>query len=216
MATATMPGFAAGMTICNSVRIRPAPSTIAASSRPRGIVSKYPTSIQMENGSENVRYVITRPSLLPFNANPVTWLILTKIRYSGSRNRMPGNICVDSTVSRNVSLPRKRYRLIAYAAKMAMATEHTVAASEMTALFTKYLASGIVDQMSTNGRGVSLDGIHWNSPCTSPSGFIAEVTITYSGASVNTARPVSPTTRTTLNVRDSCMAHRPPSARGDQ
>ena len=39
----------------NSAPIGPQPSTFAASSRSRGIESKYPTSIQMENGSEKVR-----------------------------------------------------------------------------------------------------------------------------------------------------------------
>ena len=43
------------------IRNGPAPSTWAASSSPRGIESKYPTSIQIENGSENVRYVMISP-----------------------------------------------------------------------------------------------------------------------------------------------------------
>src|SRR5665811_903724 len=38
-------------------------------------------------------------------------LMFTNMTKSGSRKRMPGNICVDSTTTENVCRPRKRYRL---------------------------------------------------------------------------------------------------------
>ena len=40
---------------------------------------------------------------------------------------MPGNIWVDSTVTEKSLRPRNRYRLTAYAAKIATTTEQTVA-----------------------------------------------------------------------------------------
>jgi hypothetical protein len=36
--------------------------------------------------------------------------MLTKMRKSGSRKRMPGNICVDSTTPVNGRRPKNRYR----------------------------------------------------------------------------------------------------------
>src|SRR5665647_3702646 len=68
----------------------------------------------------------------------------------------------------------------------------------------KYRASGTVLQMSTNGRRVGCVGHQRKSPCTSPSGFSAEVTMTYSGTSVNRPRPATTTTRNTRNERGSC------------
>ena len=47
------------------------------------------------------------PPREPYSAMPVALPMLTKIRNSGSRNRMPGNICVDSTVTVKTRLPRK-------------------------------------------------------------------------------------------------------------
>ena len=44
---------------------------------------------------------------------PVALPMLTKIRKSGSANRMPGNIWVDSTAVVKIRLPRKPYRLTA-------------------------------------------------------------------------------------------------------
>lgn len=70
--------------------------------------SKYPISIQMENGSENVRYVRMSPPREPYSATPVLLPMLTKMRNSGSRKRIPGNICVDSTVTVKTRLPRNR------------------------------------------------------------------------------------------------------------
>ena len=61
----------------------------------------------MENGSEKVRYVRISPPREPNSAMPVALPMLTKIRNSGSRKRMPGNIWVDSTVTVNTRLPRK-------------------------------------------------------------------------------------------------------------
>ena len=55
IATATIPGRLTGSRIRNSAPSGVAPSTIAASSSSRGIALKYPASIQIENGSENVR-----------------------------------------------------------------------------------------------------------------------------------------------------------------
>src|SRR5688572_24001594 len=150
----------------------------------------------MENGSENVRYVMISPVRLPYSSSPVRFPTLTKMRNSGSRNRIPGNIWVDSTVTVNSRRPRKRYRLTAYAAKMATDTENTVAVPATITLFQKYFSSGTVRQMSTNGCTVTFDGHHRNGPCTSRSGLSAEVTITYTGASVNPASRVSTMRRT--------------------
>lgn len=60
----------------------------------------------MENGSENVRYVRISPPREPYSAMPVLFPMLTKIRNSGSRKRMPGNIWVESTVTVKTRLPR--------------------------------------------------------------------------------------------------------------
>ncbi len=54
-ATAMIPGSAAGTTTRKSAPSGPQPSTYAASSSSRGTDAKYPVSIQMENGRENVR-----------------------------------------------------------------------------------------------------------------------------------------------------------------
>src|SRR3954469_17906873 len=112
---------------------------------------------------------------------------------------MPGNICVDSTVPLNRPRPWNRYRLIAYPANSASVTEQAVAASDTTRLFTKYLPSGTVFQISTNGRAVSVDGNQVNGPCTSRSGFSEDSTITYTGSRVNAASTVSTTLRTQRN-----------------
>src|SRR3954467_4844449 len=118
----------------------------------------------MENGSAKVRYVIVRPSRLPYSTISVYRSMLTKIRNSGSRNRMPGNICVDSTTVMNEPRPGNRYRLTAYPVMMAIATEQTVADSETTRLFRKYRPSGTVCHMSTNGRNVTWDGSQVKAP----------------------------------------------------
>lgn len=91
---------------------------------------------------------------------------------------MPGNICVDSTVTVKTRLPRKLWRLTAYAANTAITTEQTVAAPATISEFTKYRASGIVDQMSMYGRIVSSLGSQRNSPETSASGFSELETMT--------------------------------------
>ena len=49
-----MPGIAAGMTTRMNAPSGPVPSTVAASSSSRGMVSRYAASIQMANGSVNV------------------------------------------------------------------------------------------------------------------------------------------------------------------
>src|SRR2546421_11949262 len=99
------------------------------------------------------------------------------MRNSGSRNRMPGNIWVASTVTENACRPRNRYRLMANATKMATDTENTDATPDTTRLFTRYRASGTVVHMSTNAFPVGWPGIHVNVPCTSFSGLAAELTI---------------------------------------
>ena len=90
------------------VLMGPLPSTAAASSSSRGMESKYPTSSQTENGRVKVRYVTISPSLVVDRWIPVAFPMFTKIRNSGSRNRMPGNICVESTVTLNTCRPAKR------------------------------------------------------------------------------------------------------------
>ncbi|MCP9964187.1 hypothetical protein LUX57_02405 [Actinomadura madurae] len=78
-----------------------------------------------------------RAPRLPYRARPVAFPALTKIRNSGSRNRIPGNICVESTVTVNTRRPANRYRLTAYAAPIAIATEASVAPPATMTLFTK-------------------------------------------------------------------------------
>jgi hypothetical protein len=124
------------------------------------------------------------------------WLLMfTKIRNNGSRNSTPGNICVDSTVVVNTDRPRNRNRDTANAARIAIATENTVAATDTIVLFTKYRARGTVFHMSTNGAGVRFDGHQVNAPCTSFSGLSDDVAITYSGISTNRPSTTSTTPR---------------------
>ena len=64
--------------------------------------------------------------------------MLTKIRNSGSRNRIPGNICVDSTVAGEQRAGRgSGSGEMAYAAKIAITTLKTVASTHTIRLFTK-------------------------------------------------------------------------------
>src|SRR5580698_3538359 len=109
---------------------------------------------------------------------PVTWPRFTKITNSGSRNRIPGNIWVDSTAIVNTPRPRNRYRLTAYAASSATTTDATDAVVDTIRLFTRYRPSGIVDHMATNGDSVRWLGNQRNTPSTSGSGLSAEVSIT--------------------------------------
>ena len=51
---------------------------------------------------------MTSPSRLPLSVIPVLLLMLTKIRKSGSRKRMPGNIWVDSTDTVKTLRPANR------------------------------------------------------------------------------------------------------------
>src|SRR5437773_4106274 len=145
------------------------------------MLSKYPASIQIENGRLNVRYVMINPSRVPTSCSPNELLMFTKIRNNGSRNSTPGNICVDSTVVVNTVRPRNLNRDTANAARIAIATENSVAATDTIVEFTKYFASGTVFHMSTNGASVRFDGHQVNAPCTSFSGLSDEVAITYSG-----------------------------------
>ena len=48
------------------------------------------------------------PARLPYRSMPVALPMLTKIRNSGSRKRMPGNIWVDSTVTEKIRRPGNR------------------------------------------------------------------------------------------------------------
>ena len=52
---ATRPGATSGSRILKNARVRLSPSTIAASSRSRGIPRMNPRSVQIANGSTNVR-----------------------------------------------------------------------------------------------------------------------------------------------------------------
>ena len=85
----------------------------------------------------NVRYVMIRPVRLPYSLMPVSLLMFTKIRNSGSRNRMPGNIWVDRTVMEKTCRPWNRYRLTAYAARIATITEATARPPDTIRLFTR-------------------------------------------------------------------------------
>src|SRR3954470_8056116 len=159
------------------------------------MLSKYPASIQIENGRLNVRYVMISPSRVPTSCSPNELLMFTKIKNNGSRNSTPGNICVDNTVVVNAVRPRNRKRDTANAARIAIATETTVADTATIVLFTEYRASGTVFHMSTNGASVRFDGHQLNAPCTSFSGFSDDVIITYSGTSTNRPSTVSTTPR---------------------
>src|SRR3954463_2715633 len=85
----------------------------------------------------------------------------------------------------------------------------------MTRLFRKYLASGMVFQMSRNGWIVSVVGIHCHTPWTSPRGFSDVESITYSGSNVKSVRKPRTTRRTqgTQRGSDTC---RPPPAGGQR
>ncbi len=72
IATAAIPGRAAGSTTRSSAPSGPVPSSSAASSSSTGTASKHPTSSKIENGSENVKQVTTKPNRLPCNRIPVT------------------------------------------------------------------------------------------------------------------------------------------------
>src|ERR1019366_5715049 len=87
---------------------------------------------------------------------------------------------------------------------MAISTLNAVAVTDTTRLLTKYRASGTVLHMSMNGLRVGCVGHQVKLPCTSPSGLIAEVTMTYSGTSVNRPRTTTTTTRNMRNERGSC------------
>src|SRR3569833_1599281 len=99
------------------------------------------------------------------------------MRNSGSRNRIPGNIRVDRTVTWNACRPANRYRLTANAAKMATAPESTAATLDTTRLLVRYRLSGTVLLMSMIAWAVGCVGNQVNAPCTSLSGLIAELSI---------------------------------------
>ncbi len=65
---------------------------MAASSISRGMPAKYPASIQMENGREKVRNVITSPAYDPTSWTPSQLCIWVNNRNSGTRKSMPGTI----------------------------------------------------------------------------------------------------------------------------
>ena len=67
MAVATIPGMTRGSTILTKVCTLLAPSTLAASSIPRGTVLKKPTSIHTAYGTLKERYTMTRPTLVLTN-----------------------------------------------------------------------------------------------------------------------------------------------------
>src|SRR5579872_530973 len=155
----------------------------------------------MENGKENVRYVMTSPVREPNSAIPVAFPSETKIRNSGSRNKMPGNICVESTTSMNTWRPRNRYRLTAYAAQTASSSDSIAAEVHTVTELTKYRASGTVRHISRYGRNVRCAGIQRNVPVTSCSGFSELLSITYSGRSAKTVSAVRTTRRVQTKLR---------------
>ena len=61
---ATSPGATSGSMIRMKAPKRVEPSTIAASSSSFGIPATKPRSVQTQNGSTNVRYVIDEPAQL--------------------------------------------------------------------------------------------------------------------------------------------------------
>src|SRR6218665_3705947 len=77
-------------------------------------------------------------------------------------------------------------------------------------LLPKYFASGTVAQISIKGCRVKLVGSHWNAPCTSTNGFIAEVIMTYSGATVKIISGTSTTHRAIWHERSSRITVHPP------
>src|SRR5664280_1276694 len=87
---------------------------------------------------------------------------------------------------------------------MAISTLNAVDTTDTIRLFMKYRASGTVLHMSMNGLKVGWVGHQGKSPCTSPSGLIDEVTMTYSGTSVNRPRTTTTTTLNKRNERGSC------------
>src|SRR5690242_1469612 len=100
---------------------------------------------------------------------------------------------------------------------MATATDSSAAAVETTRLLTRYRLSGTVVHMSTNACAVGRLGSQVNTPCTSLSGFIAELSIAYSGVMTNSASRLSTTRRDQRSPADSRtgLTHALPSV-GDQ
>src|SRR5689334_17365949 len=86
---------------------------------------------------------------------------------------------------------------------MATATDSSEAAVDTTRLFMRYRLSGTVVHMSTNACAVGRLGIQVNTPCTSLSGFMAELSIAYSGVTTNSASRVSTTRRDQRSPADS-------------
>src|SRR4051812_29597881 len=103
-----------------------------------------------------------------------------------------------------------------------MTTEQRVAAPATIREFTKYLASGTVDQMSMYGRTVSPLGSQRNLPVTSASGFSELETITYTGTRTKPVSRVRKIRRDHRNERGAAIVELvsdiggPPSARGEQ
>src|SRR5256885_15065947 len=142
------------------------------------------------------------------------------MRKSGSRNRMPGNIWVDSTVTEKACRPRKRYRLMANAAKIATATENTAAVPDTTRLFARYRPSGTVVHMSMNAWAVGWLGTHVKAPCTSLSGLAPEVGLPQSRVRPKRGSRPSPTRRVQRPGADARIGppapgHRPGRGRHD-
>src|SRR5690348_12838235 len=90
-----------------------------------------------------------------------------------------------------------------------MTTLKTVATVHTTRLLAKYRANGTVLQMSMNGWMVRWVGSQWKSPCTSPRGLSDDVTMTYSGTTVNAPRTTMTTRRNTRNDLASCTTGPP-------
>src|ERR1700710_2998573 len=76
-----------------------------------------------------------------------------------------------------------------------MATEDSEAIEDTTTLLRKYRARGIVCHMSEKGCSVRCVGNQVKSPCTSASGFSADLPITKIGGGVTTPSTRRPTRR---------------------
>src|ERR1035437_9275406 len=131
-----------------------------------------------------------RPARDPYKVMPVAFPMEMKIRNSGSRNKIPGNIWVESTTTARTRLPRNRYRLTASAAQVQTISE-----------LTKYRASGTVRRMAMFGLIVTCAGIQWNVPVTSCSGLSELLTITYTGSTAKMVSSVSTIRRVQMKER---------------
>ncbi len=97
-------GLTAGSATFQKASARVAPSTIAASSRSIGTVSKAPRIWKMANGTALEAYTKTRP------ARESRRCSASSRRYSGTALATAGNICVARSVRMPHDFPTKRNR----------------------------------------------------------------------------------------------------------